>query len=68
MALLELLHRLAPAHRWQLTVAHFNHQLRGPASQADEKRVRRQARALGWPVVVGRAAVKTMARRRGWSV
>lgn len=68
MALLALLHRLAAAHRWQLTVAHFNHQLRGQASQADEQLVRRQARALGWPVVVGRAAVKNLARRRGWSV
>ena len=68
MVLLALLHRLAAAHRWQLTVAHFNHQLRGRASQADEQLVRRQAKALGWPVVVGRAAVKTVARRRGWSV
>ena len=68
MALLALLHRLAPAHRWRLTVAHFNHQLRGKASDADEQLVRRQARALGWPTAVGRGAVKEMARRRGWSV
>jgi len=68
MALLALLHRLAAAHRWQLTVAHFNHQLRGKASEADEQLVRRQARALGWPVAVGRGAVKTLARRRGVSL
>ena len=67
MALLALLHRLAPAHRWRLTVAHFNHQLRGQASQADEQLVRRQARSLGWPVAVGRGAVQALARRRGWS-
>jgi tRNA(Ile)-lysidine synthase len=68
MALLALLHRLAAAHRWRLTVAHFNHQLRGKAGDADEQLVRQQARALGWPVAVGRGAVKDMARRRGWSV
>ena len=68
MALLALLHRLAPAHRWRLTVAHFNHQLRGKAGDADEALVRRQARALGWPVAAGRGAVKELARRRGWSL
>ena len=68
MALLALLHRLAAAHRWHLTVAHFNHQLRGKASDADEQLVRRQARALGCPVAVGTGSVNTMARRRGWSV
>jgi tRNA(Ile)-lysidine synthase len=68
MALLALLHRLAPAHRWRLTVAHFNHQLRGKAGDADEQLVRQQAGALGWPVAIGRGAVRTLARRRGWSV
>ena len=68
MALLALLHHLAPAHRWRLTVAHFNHQLRGAAGDADEQLVRQQARALGWPVAVGRGAVRELARRRGWSV
>ena len=68
MTLLALLHRLAAAHRWHLTVAHFNHQLRGKTGDADEQLVRRQARALGWPVAAGRGSVKTMARRRGWSV
>ena len=68
MALLALLDRLAAAHRWQLTAAHFNHQLRGKSSDADELLVRQQARALGWPVAVGRGKVKEIARRRGWSV
>jgi tRNA(Ile)-lysidine synthase len=68
MALLAALHRLAAAHRWRLTVAHFNHQLRGRAGDADEQLVRRQARALGWPVAAGRGDVKETARRRGWSV
>ena len=68
MALLALLDRLAAAHRWQLTAAHFNHQLRGKSSDADELLVRQQARVLGWPVAVGRGKVKEIARRRGWSV
>ena len=34
MVLLHLLARLAPAHHWRLTVAHFNHQLRGRSSDA----------------------------------
>lgn len=68
MALLAVLHRLAPAHRWGLTVAHFNHQLRGKAADADEQLVRRQARAFGWPVAVGRGDVKTAAKRRGCSL
>src|SRR5436309_9927759 len=49
MVLLDLLHRLAPRHRWQLIVAHFNHQLRGAASDADERLVRRVAGRLGLP-------------------
>jgi len=68
MVLLALLHHLAAAHRWRLTVAHFNHHLRGQASQADEQLVRQQARALGLPVAVGRGAVKELARRRGFSL
>jgi tRNA(Ile)-lysidine synthase len=35
MLLLHALHRLAPKHAWRLVVAHFNHQLRGAASDAD---------------------------------
>ena len=68
MVLLALLHRLAPAHRWQLTVAHFNHRLRGRASDADERLVRKTAKSLRLPVIVGRGGVKAFARRAGWSV
>jgi len=31
MVLLRLLHELSATHGWKLTVAHFNHQLRGRA-------------------------------------
>ena len=58
MVLLQLLSRLAPIWRWPLTVAHFNHQLRGSASDADERLVQTTAERLGLPLVVGRADVR----------
>ena len=61
MALLHLLHELAHEHRWKITVAHFNHQLRGRAGTADEKLVRKTAAKLNLPVVAGRADVKQFA-------
>jgi tRNA(Ile)-lysidine synthase len=63
MALLHLLCRLASRHRWRLTVAHFNHRLRGRSSDADEKLVRQIAARLKLPVVVGRAGVKSFAKK-----
>jgi tRNA(Ile)-lysidine synthase len=68
MALLHLLHLMARAHRWKLTVAHFNHQLRGPAGDADERLVLKTARRLGWPAVSGRADVAAAARAAGVSL
>ena len=64
MALLHLLHALSRKHRWQLTVAHFNHQLRGRASAADERLVVRVATAMKLPVVLERTRVKTIARKQ----
>jgi tRNA(Ile)-lysidine synthase len=61
MVLLNVLSRLAPEQGWRLTVAHFNHQLRGRSSNADERFVRDAARRLGLPVLVGRADVQRMA-------
>ncbi len=63
MALLHALHLVAPSHRWRLAVAHFNHRLRGRASNADEALVRRTAAALGLPFFAGAADVKTIAAR-----
>jgi len=39
MALLFALNQVASKNRWQLTVAHFNHELRGHASNADQRLV-----------------------------
>jgi tRNA(Ile)-lysidine synthase len=57
MVLLEVLHRLRGSNRWELTVAHFNHLLRGGESDLDEAFVRSVAASLGMPIVVGRGDV-----------
>ncbi len=68
MVLLHLLHELAPKHRWQLTVAHLNHQLRGRSSAADERLVRRTAQQLKLPLVAERADVRKLAVAHGLSL
>lgn len=52
MVLLHLLHTLSARHRWTLAIAHFNHQLRGRSSDADERLVRKTAAAMGLPAIV----------------
>ena len=49
LVLLHVLNALAKKHRWQISVAHFNHQLRGRASDADEKLVGQTAKKLRLP-------------------
>src|SRR5437016_2003594 len=66
--LLHLLHRLAKKDDWKLVVAHFNHQLRGRSSDADERFVRRMAERLGIPFVGGCGNVKSFARKHNLSV
>ncbi len=61
MTLLHVLYALAKRHRWKLTVAHFNHQLRGRSSDADEKLVHKTAVALKLSFVAGRADVQRFA-------
>jgi len=68
MVLLHALKRLAPRRRWKLVVAHLNHRLRGADADADERLVRRTAKALRLPVVVEAADVKRFARRSGMSI
>lgn len=68
VVLLQVLHELAAAQRWQLTVAHFNHQLRGRSSDADERLVRHQAKELGIKISVGRGNVRAFAARHGLSL
>lgn len=68
MALLHLLHSLASANRWRLYVAHFNHQLRGRSSDADERLVHQTARRLGLKCVCAAGDVKGHAARAGVSI
>jgi tRNA(Ile)-lysidine synthase len=68
MVLLDLLHRLSKRHLWKLTVAHFNHRLRGAKSDADERLARRIARSLKLPFVAGRGDVRGFARQSGLSL
>ena len=68
MALLHALHELSSRHRWRLTVAHFNHRLRGRSSDADEKLVRQAAAAMKLSFVAGRANVKEFAKKSKLSI
>jgi len=68
MVLLDVLHRLAPKHRWKLTVAHFNHQLRGRASDLDEKFVGASAAQLGLEFIADRGDVRAFQRKMKWSL
>jgi len=61
MVLLGLFHQLSKTHGWKLVVAHFNHQLRGRSSDADERLVRRVAQRLKLRVFVGTADVRKTA-------
>ena len=63
MVLLCVLHLLAPKYRWRISVAHFNHRLRGRASDADERLVRKTAAGAELPIVVGSADVKAFAAK-----
>jgi len=68
MVLLHVLNSLAPEWGWQLTVAHFNHQLRGRSSDRDEALVCRTAAGLKLPVTVGQGDVKGFAKKSGLSI
>src|SRR5687768_7917978 len=62
-ALLKLLLTLAPELGCVICVAHFNHQLRGADSDADEQFVRRLAEEHGLNFYVERADVRGIAAR-----
>ncbi|HEV2437347.1 MAG TPA: tRNA lysidine(34) synthetase TilS [Verrucomicrobiae bacterium] len=68
MTLLHVLYALSVRHRWKLTVAHFNHQLRGRSSDADDKLVRRIAAKLKLPFVGARADVRRFAEKSRLSI
>lgn len=68
MVLLHTLVQLSKSWRLKLSVAHFNHQLRGRSSDADERLVKMTATTLGLPFHAGRGDVKCYARKFGVSI
>ena len=68
MVLLHALKKLSMRHKWTIAVAHFNHQLRGRASDADERLVRKTAVEMKLPIVVERADVKKLASQSKLSI
>ncbi len=68
MVLLHALKKFSASRRWKLTVAHFNHCLRGRASDGDEAFVRKTAAAMKLPFVAGRGDVKKFAKASKFSI
>jgi len=68
MVLLHVLHSLAARNQWKLLVAHFNHQLRGRASDADERLVAKVALEMQLPMVCGRGDVAGLQKELGISL
>lgn len=68
VALLDALAALAPEFGWRLRVAHFNHRLRGRASDADERFVRGLAKDYGLPVSIGSGDVRAFSKKQKLSI
>lgn len=68
MVLLHVLQTMAAKNEWKLLVAHFNHQLRGRASDADERLVARVASKFKLPMVCGRGNVTELRKEAGISL
>jgi tRNA(Ile)-lysidine synthase len=68
MTLLDVMFNLAPVMRWKLFVGHYNHQLRGRLSDADERFVRKAAVARKLRFVAARGDVAGRAKEKGCSI
>ena len=68
MVLLRVLHSLSTEHEWKLHVAHFNHLLRGDASDADEALVKEAAREMSLSFRSERANVREFAAGQNLSI
>lgn len=68
VCLLHVLNSLRPTLKLTLTIAHLNHQLRGPESQADEAFVQKLAAQWQVPLVVERCDVAALAAERKQSL
>ena len=68
MVLLHALNSFSKQNRWKISVAHFNHRLRGHASDVDEKLVRQTATKLHLKYFGGGTDVKKFAAQSRLSV
>jgi tRNA(Ile)-lysidine synthase len=68
VALLRILHELRGKIGFALCVLHFNHQLRGAESDADEEFVKTLAGALNLECIADREDVGAVAEREGWNL
>ena len=68
VALLHLLEDLRPTLGMNLAVLHFNHQLRGAESDADERFVASLASQLNLELFTSREDVASVARANGWNL
>lgn len=68
VVLLDLFSRLKQKYNLRLSAAHFNHQLRGKESDADEVFVRRLAKRHGYQFIVDQAETATHSRHRKISI
>lgn len=68
MVLLHSLNKLSTQHKWKIVIAHFNHRLRGRASDGDERLVHKTAANMRLPIVVEGADVKEFAKQSGLSI
>jgi tRNA(Ile)-lysidine synthase len=68
MVLVDLLSRLASAHKWRLVLAHYNHQLRGKAGKKDEALVRETGQRMNLEVVAGKGNTQRFSRQKHISV
>ncbi|MFA5794790.1 MAG: tRNA lysidine(34) synthetase TilS [Candidatus Brocadiia bacterium] len=55
-------------HKWQLVIAHLNHQIRGKAADADERFVRQLAAKLGLPFYSSKRDIPALSQRHKLSL
>lgn len=68
VVLLHILKELSADRGWEISVAHFNHQLRGRASEVDEQFVANLASKMGLRFQSDREDVRKQAQLRGVSI
>ncbi len=68
VCLLHFLHTLSEKEGFRLAAAHYNHRLRGEASEADARFVEELCADWGIPCVAGEGDVAAAAEEQGWSL